>query len=102
VSPGRVRRLRRSALIPALAASPGCVPLPRGHEISSRAVAGKRDGDTLVAADGSWCRVTAAAYERARVGEGHTCMWKVDDEGRAAGSGGRRPPGRPATSRPDR
>jgi hypothetical protein len=100
VSLGRVHRLLRSALIPALAAGAACVPLPRGHELSSRAVAGKRDGDTLVADDGAWCRVTAAAYERARVGEGHTCIWKEGDGRRATGGGGRRLPGRPAAGRP--
>ena len=94
-----MRPALRSALIPLLAPALACIPLPHGHELSSRPVSGKRGGDTLVADDGSWCRVSPAAFERARVGEGHTCVWKV---GSGSSGGGRGVPDPPATPRAGR
>jgi hypothetical protein len=94
-----VPRVLCSALLAVLAPALACIPLPHGHEVSSRTVTGKRDDDTLLADDGSWCRVSPTVFERAKVGEGHTCVWKV---GREANGGRRSVPGRPAPARAGR
>jgi hypothetical protein len=92
-------RVVHSALFAMLVPALACIPLPHGHELSSRTVTGKRDDDTLLADDGSWCRVGPAVFERAKVGEGHTCVWKV---GREANGGRRSVPGRPTPARAGR
>lgn len=68
-------RFRSMLLLFALAAA-ACIPLPRGHALSRRTVWSKQGEDTLVAQDGSWCRVTATTFARVRVGDDHTCVWK--------------------------
>ena len=69
-----------------------CIPLPHGHEVSSRRVTGKVNGDTFVADDGSWCRVPEATYDKVAAGADHVCIWKKGPSGLAGG--GRRIPSR--------
>lgn len=65
-----------------------CLPLPGGHVLGSKVVAAKAGSNTLVANDGTRCSVSDAAYEKARIGDAHTCAWS-----RQAGEGDRmRPP----------
>lgn len=73
-----------------------CVPLPGNHSLSRRTVTGKQGENTLVAQDGSACRVTAAAYERVQIGDDHTCAWK---EVEANGTGRAIPDTRPSPRR---
>ncbi len=73
-----------------------CIPLPGNRSLSRRTVAGKQGENTLVSTDGSSCRVTASAFERAQIGDDHTCAWK---EVEADGSGRALPDGRPERTR---
>jgi hypothetical protein len=69
------------ALLAAVVAS-ACVPLPGNRALARRAVTGKQGENVLVSTDGSWCRVTAAAFARVQVGDDHTCAWQeVADDG---------------------
>jgi hypothetical protein len=91
--------MRPSALIPPLLAAAvlaACVPLPGNRSLARRAVAGKQGENVLVAHDGSWCRVTAAAFARAQIGDDHTCAWQ---EVGADGSGRAIPDARPGRTR---
>ena len=69
-----------------------CIPLPHGHEVSSRRVTDKLNGDTFVADDGSWCRVPEATYRKVAPGADHVCIWKKGPAG-LAGGGSRGIPG---------
>ena len=79
----RIARVALGSVV--LAATVGCVPLPGGHEVSRRQVASKRGDDTLVAQDGSYCRVPRGAFEKAEVGRDYTCIWCVSDSPRPSG-----------------
>jgi hypothetical protein len=88
-----MRRLLTLGCLTAVTAA-ACVPLPLGHEVSSRRVSSKGEGNTFYADDGAWCRVPEATYARVRAGDDHTCVWKRA-AGRSSG-GGRGIPGRPS------
>jgi hypothetical protein len=101
----RARTVSRTALARrrvtlALAASAlllgGCIPLPGGYVLSRKTVVAKEGDATLVADDGSRCRIPQRSFVEVQTGDEHTCAW---NEGSDAG----RTPGRvpaPAFPRP--
>lgn len=100
-SPVRASALLSLSGAVAVVLAAGCVPLPGGHSLTRRVVAGKQPENTLVAQDGSTCRVRGDEYDRAQVGDERRCAWKdvgVDGSGRGTPSPRpepRRLPGRP-------
>lgn len=82
----------------------GCVPLPGGRNFTRRTVAQKLGENTLVAVDGSECRVKGDTYEKVQVGDAHACVWqdprsdsvRVAQPGPARDPSPRRAPGRPS------
>ncbi len=59
-----------------------CVPLPGGYVLSQKPVAAKEGAATLVADDGTRCRVPPGAFAEVKPGDEHSCAWH---EGAAAG-----------------
>ena len=88
------RLLRHLSWVPTAAfGAAACVPLPHGHEVSSRRVVSKLNGDTFVAEDGSLCRVPEATYKKLATGTDHVCIWKKGPAG-LTGGGSRSIPSR--------
>ncbi|GJG87983.1 hypothetical protein tb265_31640 [Gemmatimonadetes bacterium T265] len=72
---------------PALAAAAlvlgtGCVPLPRYGYVGKAFVARKEGEKTLVADDGSTCRVKGDVFDKVQVGDNHTCAWRSPSDAR--------------------
>jgi hypothetical protein len=53
-----------------------CIPLPGGHQPTSKLVAAKEGSNTLVASDHMRCSVSDAAFAQVRAGSSHMCAWR--------------------------
>ncbi len=106
-----LRYAGRSALMVAYATLVGCasllsacIPLPRGYSVSPKSVAAKSGTHTLLADDGSTCKVSEKVFAEIDIGDVKTCTWGPAGESAGAGTPagvqrGRRPP---ITSKPPR
>jgi hypothetical protein len=71
--------LGRSARVVLLVLLGGCLPLPGGHALTRKIVAGKEGEATLVADDGARCRVPPRTFAAVQPGDEHACLWKETD-----------------------